>query len=187
MEIGIAIVSAAIAAVSAVAAIASWWVSRKVVIAAKDSAAASQRSASAAQRSATAAEESVEIQRREAEAAEEARRRVQLADVVPLYWESRGGQKHRGLVIRNNGPAVAKEIVAYEVTRGGQVRKWLWPVLAPGETRGLVENEQTVSGEEVARIGNPTDEGAYAYARLEWINGDGSPGLADWRGIQQRH
>jgi hypothetical protein len=89
------------------------------------------------------------------------------------------------MVIRNNGPAVANDIVAYELTRGGQVLKWL--CLAAGETRGLAENEQAVSSEEVARIGNPTNEGAYAYARLEWTNADGSPGLADWRGIQQRH
>ncbi len=185
METGIAIVSAVIAGVSAVAALASWWVSRQMAIAAKDSAAASRSSADSAQRSAAAAEESVEIQRREAEAAEEARRRVQRADVVPLYWESRSGREHRGLVIRNNGPPIAKEIVAYEMTSGGQVRKWLWPVLAPGETRGLVENEQKVSGDEVARIGKPTDEGADAYARLEWINADGTAGLADWRGIQR--
>ncbi len=185
MDLGIAIVSAAISALSAVAAIASWWVSRRMAITAKDSAAASKSSADSAQRSAAAAEESVEIQRREAEAAEEARRRVQLADIVPLYWESRGGQEHRGLVIRNNGLAVAKEIVAYEMTRGGQVRKWLWPALAAGETRGLVDNEQAVTGEEVTRIGDPTDGGTDAYARAEWINADGSAGLADWRGIQR--
>ena len=147
---------------------------------------ASQSSASAARRSAAAAEESVEIQKREAQAAEETRKRAQLADVVPLYWDGRSGQIHRGLVIRNNGPAVAREITAYEMLRGGSTRKWLWPTLAPGETRGLLKNEQPVSDEEAVRIGRPPDEDADSHARLEWINANGSGGLVDWRAIQHR-
>jgi hypothetical protein len=166
------------------AALGSWWVSRQMASAAKDSAAASQSSADASRRSATAAEESVDIQRREAAAAEEACQRAQLADVVPLYWDGRSGQVHRGLVIRNNGPAVARDIVAYEILQGSQMRKWNWPTLSADETRGLLENGQTVSDEEATRIGKPTDEGADSYARLEWTNADGSSGFADWRAIQ---
>ena len=109
-----------------------------------------------------------------------------LADIVPLYWESRAGQEHRGLVIRNNGPAVARDIRAYEMTRGGEKRKWTWPVLAAEETKGLLTNEELVSEEEAAHIGKPADEGAYAYARLEWSNADGTLSLVDWLGIMKQ-
>lgn len=186
MAVAIAIASAVIAAVSAAAAVGMWVISRKMATAAKDSAAAALTSAGAAQRSATAAEESVQIQRRESEAREEARKRAQQADVVPLYWESRGGQTYGGLVVTNNGPAVAKDVVAFEMPLGGQMRKWLWPSLDAGETRGFREGELPVSSEEIARVGTPSDEDAYAFARVQWTNADGSSGLADWRGLQRR-
>jgi hypothetical protein len=186
MEIVVTLVSATIAAVSAAAAVASWRASREMVIAAKTSAEASEKSADSAQRSATAAEESVEIQRREAQTGEEVRQRRQLADVVPLYWESRGGQQYMGLVIRNNGPAVAKNISAYETNPGSQIRKWLWTSLASGETLGFAENAYDVSAEESERIGRPPNVGSDVYARLEWVNEDGGRGLTDWRAIQRQ-
>jgi len=184
--LAVAIVSAAIAAVSGLAAVASWWVSRQMAIAARDSAAASQSSASAAQRSATAAEQSVEIQGREAQAADEQRRRNQLADVVPLYWETGGGEQHRGLVIRNNGPSVARHIVAYVAHRGGSVRKWEWAALAASETTGLLENEKAPSTDDLARIGSTPAVPAEAYALLEWQNADGTQGATDWKAIRHQ-
>jgi hypothetical protein len=149
---------------------------------------ASSKSAEAAKRSAGAAEESVEIQRQEAEAARQARQLNQMADVMPLYWEGRNGQTHRGLVVKNNGPAVARQLVAYELTRNGTPRKWQHPALSSGETIGLIGNEEAVPTDEINRIGLPDIEAnAYGAARIEWVNSDGTASVTDWRPIQQRH
>ena len=179
MELGIAIAGFALAAVSIAIALISADAARK-------SAGASQDSASAAGRSATAAEGSLEIQKREAAAREEALRRSLMADVVPLYWESSGGQTHRGLVVRNNGPALASEISAYEVLGGRHGRVWLWAALARNETVGLAENSADVTGEDAARLGLPSDaESGDLYALIEWTNADGGRSSSGWRHLSQ--
>jgi hypothetical protein len=89
-------------------------------------------------------------------------------------------------VIGNNGPAVARDIRAYEAPRGGNVRKWEWASLAANETKGLLENDQTLSPEELARIGNTPAVPAESYARLEWQNADGTPGVTDWKAIRHQ-
>ena len=171
---GVAIVGVVLGGISLLIAGLSWRSSR--------------RSAAAAQRSAEAAEGSLEIQEREAEAAAEVRQREALADVVVLHWEGRNNQAHRGLVVKNNGPAVARDVAAYEMhAANGQVRKWTRPSLSPGQTEGLLDGEMGVSSDESEQIGQPGSLDGPPYARVVWTNADGTPGSAEWRSIQVRH
>ena len=79
--------------------------------AAENSSAAAERSANAAEESVQTSKEALELQRRAAEGEAEERHRRQLADVVPLKWESRNNQASgAGLVVTNRGPGVASDV-----------------------------------------------------------------------------
>lgn len=168
-----------IAVIAVIFAGLSWRASR-------DSVKEAKRASDAAERSAGAAEESVQLQRQEAKAAQEERMAGQKADVIPLYWEGRGGHDPRGLVIRNQGKAPAREVLAYEAGGSGDVRKWSWASITPGETVGLLGGETHAASEEDAYRSKPEASGPKRYARIEWTNADGSLGLTAWREIQVR-
>ncbi len=180
MELGLAIAGLALAAVSIVIALIAADAARK-------SAGASQDSASAAGRSATAAEGSLEVQKIEAEAQEEKRQRELMANVIPQYWESRADQEHRGLVVRNNGPAAASDVSAYEALDGHHSRAWQWVALALNETVGLSANSFDAMSEDTARLGLPEGaESGELYALVEWTNADGSRTNSGWRHLTRR-
>ena len=127
------------------------------------------RASDEARRSADAAEASLQLQRREAEMAEDARIRANRASVTPLRWESRTGQPDgQGLIIRNYGPAIAQDIRAY--VRLGDQQHWAaLHELGPSETHAFTDALKDYFP--VTGMGDsPTPGVGQVAARVLWKN-----------------
>ena len=162
-----------------VVAVLSWREAERSAAASEQSAESSQQSAKAAKRANELAEKALALQQRESEATGEERARSRTADLIPRSWESSNRGPYRGLVVKNEGRGVAKDVPALR-HHGGPLQASFVTAISPGETSGLLldDRQNPPNSEETQSV--PPHEPRTVATKLSWTNDDGSLGETDW-------